>query len=308
MTRVRATGYAALTAVEVIYILHANLPMLWPPPCRRFVLDACVFISPVYAWLWVALAALLVLSAIAILLRKKAGEAAAFIGQALLLPPFVRDIVDNVGSFLFTGSGYSGVDPSYRDLAFILLALSVVIGPSFTLLLLMRTRPAAENRRAARVAAVLLSVQLAALIAVAVIVFRATYQDCEHNGPGTPVIDGVPGCPDFADLDVGSLVATIVPSAAVLFVVCAGVWRGRSWALAGAIVWQLLLAVALAAMGVALWSDQSQNAWYDHFPGWTSPRYLAYALIFLVPAPTLAALLAARTTQFHGVGRASRSS
>jgi hypothetical protein len=130
-------------------------------------------------------------------------------------------------------------------------------------------------------------------------VFRLTFQDCEHNGPGTPIIDGVPGCPDFADLDVGSVVATIIPSAAVLLLVCVGVWRGREWAISGGIVWQLLLAVSLAAMGVALWTEQSQNAWYDHFPSWTSPRYLAYALMIIVPVPTLAALFAARTSQVH---------
>ena len=205
-----------------------------------------------------------------------------------------RDMVYDVDSFLYTGRGFSGVDPSYRDLAFIFLAISAAIGPSFTLLYLMRTRQGATSGRAARVAAFLLTVQLAALIAVAVVVFRATYQDCEHNGPGTPTIDGVPGCPDFADLDIGSLVATIVPSVAVLLLVCVGVWRGKSWALAGGTVWQLLLAVALASMGVALWTDQSQNAWYDRFPEWTSPRYLAYALLVIVPVPTLAALLAAQ--------------
>jgi hypothetical protein len=238
----------------------------------------------IYPWLWIALAALLVLSAVAMLLRIKVGIATAFVGQALLLTPFVRDMVYDVGSFLYTGRGFSGVDPSYRDLAFIFLAISAAIGPSFTLLYLMRTRQGAASGRAARVAAFLLTVQLAALIAVAVVVFRATYQDC----------DRVPGCPDFADLDIGTLVATIVPSVAVLLLVCVGAWRGKSWALAGGTVWQLLLAVALASMGVALWTEQSQNAWYDRFPEWTSPRYLAYALMVIVPVPTLAALLAAQ--------------
>jgi len=237
----------------------------------------------------------------AILLRKKAGVPLGFLGQALLLAPFVRDMVYEVGSFLFTGSGYSGVDPSYRDLSFNLLALSVAIGPALALLLLMTMSPATANRTPARIAAILLSAQLVTLIVVAIIVFRLTFQDCEHNGPGTPIIDGVPGCPDFADLDVGRVVAAIVPSAAVLLLVCIGVWRGREWAVSGGIVWQLLLAVSLAAMGVALWTEQSQNAWYDHFPTWTSPRYLAYALTIIVPVPTLAALLAARTGQVRGL-------
>jgi len=302
MTRTRAIAYAALTAVEVTYILNAQLPRLWPPPCALYRLDACIAMRPIYPWLWIALAALLVLSVVAILLRRKAGLAAAFIGQALLVAPFLRDMVYVVGSFLYTGRGFSGVDPSYRELAFIFLAISVAIGPSLTLLLLMATRPATVNGRAAHIAAILLIVQLVALIAVAIIVFRATYQDCSHNGPGTPIIDGVAGCPDYADLDVGSLLATVVPSAAVLLLVCVGAWLGRSSALMGGIVWQLLLAIALASMGVALWADQSQNAWYDRFPMWTSPRYLAYALIVIVPIPALAALLAGQASQFRRRG------
>ncbi|HEV2413567.1 MAG TPA: hypothetical protein VGX27_02085, partial [Candidatus Dormibacteraeota bacterium] len=95
-----------------------------------------------------------------------------------------------------------------------------------------------------------------------------------------------------ADLDIGSLVATLVPSAGILAMVCVGLWRCRPWAFAGGLVWQLLLVVLLGAMGVALRTDTSQNAWYDHFPQWTSPRDLAYALIVVVAAPTLAALLA----------------
>ena len=302
MTRTRAIAYAGLAAVEVAYILRANLPSLWPaPPCGtegRFY--PCVFIQPVFPWLWMALAALLLLSAVAIVLRKEAGVASGFAGQALLLAPFVRDIVYEVGSFLFTGSGYSGVDPSYRDLAFNFLALSVVIGPAVALLLLMTMRPVAANRVPARIAASLLGAQLVILVLAAVIVFRATFQDCEHNGPGTPIIDGVPGCPDYADLDVARVIATIIPSAAALLLVCVGVWRGRAWAISGGIVWQVLLAIALAAMGVALWTDQNQNAWYDHFPTWTSPRQLAFALMILLPVPAMAALLAARTTRVRG--------
>ena len=301
MTRSRAIAYGALTAVEVSYIFNEQLPRLWPPPCALPRLDACVFMQSFYPWLWLALAALLVLSAVAVLLRKRVGLAAAFIGQALLVAPFMRDMVYVVGSFLYTGSGFSGVDPSYRELAFIVLAISVAIGPSLTFLLLMASRPAKGTGRVPRIAATFLTVQLAALIAVAIIVFRATYQDCANNGPGTPTIDGVPGCPDYADLDLGSLLATVIPSGAVLLLVCAGVWRGRNWALMGAVVWQLLLTIALASMGVGLWTDPSQNAWYDHFPEWTSPRYLAYALMVIVPIPTLGALLAAQVSTFdHG--------
>lgn len=296
MSRTRAVAYAAVTSVEVAYVLWSNLPTLWPPqPCSRpGIYDLCVvLIPPVFPWLWIALAALLLLSAIAILLGKEAGIATGYVGQALLLVPFVRDAVNEVGSFLFTGSGFSGIDPSLRHLAFIVLALAVAMGPGFAALLLMTARVQVADRRAARVASLLLSAQLVALVAVAFVAFRASYQDCLTNAPGTPVIDGVPGCPDFADLDIGSLVGTFVPSAGVLLMVCVGVWRCRPWAIAGALVWQVILAGLLASLGVALWTEPSQNSWYEHFPAWTSPRDLAYALLLIVAAPTVAGLLTA---------------
>lgn len=293
-TRGRAAAYATFTAVEVAYILHANLPSLVPDPCRRGRIDdVCVLFHP-FPWVWLGLAVLLALSAIAVLLRKEAGIATGFVAQGLALAPFVRDLVRDVGAFLFAGSIYSGVDTDYRDLAFILLAFAIAFGPALTCLFLMSTPTSSIDGRAARVAAILLGAQVTVLILAAVVVFRATFRDCEHGGLGTVVIDGVPGCPDYADLDIGSVIATVVPSAAVLTAVCAGAWFGRSWAVAGGIVWQILLGVALAAIGAAVWSEPSQNAWYDVFPSWTSPRYFAYALLIAVPVPTLAALLAAR--------------
>jgi len=179
VTRRLAIAYAGLTAVEVAYVLRTNLPSLWPPPScdTERSLAPCVLFQPAFPWPWMALTALLLLSAMAILLRKQVGIASGFVGQALLLAPFVRDMVFEVGSFLFTGSGYSGVDPSYRDLAFNFLALTVVIGPALALLLLMTMRAALSNRAPARIAAILLSVQLVILVLVAVIVFRATFQD-----------------------------------------------------------------------------------------------------------------------------------
>jgi hypothetical protein len=294
VTRRRAAVYAAFTAVEVAYILHANLPSLVPAPCRRMILDGCVSVGP-FPWLWLGVALLLVLSAIAILLRKEAGIATAFVAQGLALVPLVRDLARDVGAFLSTGSLYSGVDPDYRDLAFITLALAIAIGPALTVLFLMSSRSAPVNPRAARVAAILMGIQVAVLVVTAVVVFRATFRDCEHGGLGTVFSDGVAGCPDYADLDVGSVIATVVPTGAVLIAICVAVWYGRSPAIAGGIVWQVLLAVALAALGVALSTEPSQNAWYDRFPSWTSPRYLAYAILIAVPAPTLAALLTARS-------------
>ena len=309
MTRTRAIVYAALTTVEVASVLRTNLPTLWPPPCPRpGIYDACILMPPVFPWLWIALAALLLLSAIAILLRKEAGISTGFVSQALLVIPFVRDTVNDVNSFLFTGEGYSGIDPSFRQLGFTVLALAVVIGPAFAVLLLMKARLTVRDRTAARVASLLLAAQLIVLVAVAVIAFRATYQDCLNNGPGTLIIDGVPGCPDYADLDMGSLVASIVPSAGILAMVCVALWRCRPWALAGGFVWQLLLVVVLGAMGVALRTDTSQNAWYDHFPALTSPPDLAYALIVIVAAPALAALLAAFHSDIAVPREASRTS
>src|SRR2546421_10504005 len=157
MTRRWPIAYAGLTAVEVAYVLRTNLPSLWPPdPCKsECSLAASALFQPAFPWPWIALTALLLLGAIAILLRKKAGVPLGFLGQALLLAPFVRDMVYEVGSFLFTGSGYSGVDPSYRDLSFNLLALSVAIGPALALLLMMTMSPATANRTPARIAAIL---------------------------------------------------------------------------------------------------------------------------------------------------------
>jgi len=306
VTRGRAILYSAVAALEASYVLHASLPSLWPVPrCGggiRGGLDACIVGLPVIVpWLSLAVAALLVMSAVAILLRRELGVAAGFVAQLLLLPPFVRDLVVAIGGFLFTGSGYSGVDPDYRSLAFTVLVLSIALGPGFAVLLRTTMRPVEVRRVPVRVAALLLVAQVLVLAAAALLVFHATYQDCEHNGPGTPTIDGVPGCPDYADLDVGSVVATIVPSVTVMVLVCVGVWLGRGWALAGAFAWQGLLAVSLAIMGVTLSDEPSQNAWYDHFPNWTSPRWVALAAIVLVVAPTLTALLAARSARRTGL-------
>jgi len=193
-------------------------------------------VQPPFPWPWIALATLLLLAAVAVLLRKTFGIAIGFVGQGLFLLPLLRDTLYGVGSFLFTGMGYDGIDPDYRDLAFTFLALAIAVGPAFTLLLVMSSRRAVVQIRATRIAAVLLAVAL-------------------------------------------------------------GVWFARDWAVASGIVWQVLLALILATLGTALWNDQSQNAWFDHFPGWTSPRQLAYALMVAVPVPTLAALLAARTTR-----------
>jgi len=140
--------------------------------------------------------------------------------------------------------------------------------------------------RAARIAAVLLGAQLSILVVAAVVVFRATLHDCEFYGDNPPMADGVPWCTPAAQIDLSPVLITILPTAAMLLAVAVGVWLARDWAVAGGIVWQVLLALILATLGVALWNEQSQNAWFDHFPDWTSPRQLAYALMVAVPVPT----------------------
>jgi hypothetical protein len=296
MTRTRGAIYAAIVAVEATYALRNNLAGLFPPPpgCGLRQLDVCIFIQPVFPWLWIALIGLLIASAVAILLRRKAGIAAGVLAQLLLLPGLVRDTVSAVGSFLFTGFGYDGIDPDFQTVAFTFLALSIAVGPALTLLWLMGSQAVAVDGRRARIAAPLLGVQVAILAAVAVIVFRATVHDCEFYGNNPPTADGVPWCTPWAQFDLKPALFTTVPAAAVLLSVALGAWTARPWAIAGGIVWQLLLVLCLAVMGVGLWTGPSQNAWYDHFPAWTSPRHVAFALLLLVPVPTLAALLAAR--------------
>ena len=300
MTRIRAVGYAAATAMEVGYLLHVGLPTLLPPaPCGERLLAVCVLVNP-FPWPWIALTLLLLFSAVGIILRKRVGVPAGFLAQSLFLLPFVRDAVNAVGSFLFTGSGYDAVDPDYRNLALVVLVLALAVGPAFTFLLQMSWRQVTPNPRMARAGAALLVVQLSILVVVAVVVFRATLHDCEFYGANPPMADGEPWCTPFAELDLTPYLALVAPSFAVLLTVSVGLWQGRHWAIAGGTVWQLLLAVVLASMGLALWTEPSQNAWYDHFPAWTSPRQLAYALIFVFPVPALATLLAARWQHADG--------
>src|SRR6266511_3922293 len=73
ITRPRAIAYAAITAVELAYLLRINLPQLWPPrpSCGyRGLLDMCALDQPPSPWPLIAVAILLLLSAVAVLLRK----------------------------------------------------------------------------------------------------------------------------------------------------------------------------------------------------------------------------------------------
>ncbi len=77
ITRPPATLYAVITAVELAYLLRMNLPQLWPQPAcgLRGLNDVCVLVQPPFRWPWIAVATLLLLSAVAVLLRKKFGVA-----------------------------------------------------------------------------------------------------------------------------------------------------------------------------------------------------------------------------------------
>jgi len=261
--------------------------------------DVCVPWRPI-PWLWIGLAALLLFNAVALLLRKRFGVWLGFVTQGVVLLLLALNLSQEIGWSFSESSGWSGIASWYPDLLFSILSLCVSVGPALTLLANMATKPAATNPRSARVAALLLGAQLAGLIAGALISFPAALHGCDYTGPGGIIIADSPGtCADFADLDFGRLFAMAIPSAGILLLVSVGVWLDRNWALWAGIVWQTALAVSLVVLGATLWDQSSQNYWYEWFPLWLSPRYLAVALIFVVPIPTLAALLTSRPLDPH---------
>jgi hypothetical protein len=262
--------------------------------------DVCVLWRP-FPWLWIGFAALLFVTATVLLLRRKLGIALGFLTQAVLLLGLARNLSQAVGWSLSEGSQWSGIASWFPDLLFTVFAYCAAVGPALMLLALMVTTPAAANPRLARVAALLVAAQVVGLVAAALISFPAAFRGCDYSGPGAIVIADSPGtCADFADLDFGRLFAMAIPSASILLLVCIGVWFCRNWALWAAIVWQTALAVSLVVVGATLWDQTSQNYWYEQFPLWLSPRYLAAALIFVAPAPALAALLASRPSVLRG--------
>jgi hypothetical protein len=255
-------------------------------------------------WLGIGFAALLFVTAVVLLLRTRLGIALGFVTQAVLLVGLARSLSQEIGWSLSQGSQWSGIASWFPDLLFTVLAICAAVGPALTLLALMVTTAAGANRRVARIAALLLAAQAVGLVAAALTSFPAAFRGCDYSGPGAIVIANFPGtCPDFADLDFGRLFAMAIPSVSIFLLVCAGVWFCRNWALWAGIVWQSTLAVCLIAIGGTLWDQTSQNYWYEHFPLWLSPRYLADALIFVAPVPALAALLASRTSGLRGWNR-----
>ncbi len=305
MRRGPCVAVAGILVLELAYILHATAPDLGPSPgCYPGSVDVCVSFSPL-PWLWVGLATLLFLNAVALLLRKRLGVALGFPTQAVLLLGLARNLSQGIGWSLSEGSSWSGIASWYPELLFSILSLCVAVGPALTLLAIMTRSPVAANPRPARVAALLLGAQLAGLIATALISFPAAFRGCDYGGPGAYLSDGAPACASFADLDFFRLFAMAFPSAIILLFVCVAVWFGRNWALWAGIVWQTALAVSLIVLGATLWDQSSQNYWYESFPLWTSPRYVADALLVAVAVPTLAALIVARPTNFARVSRAS---
>jgi hypothetical protein len=311
MRRPAAEALAAILAVELAYILWTTLPEFVPQPqCYPQCLDAAFVMRPL-PWLWVGFAVLLFLNAVLLLLGKRLGIVLGFLTQAVALIGLARNISQEIGWSLSQGSLWSGINSWFPDVLFAILALCTAVGPAFALLVMMITTPATINRRMARVAALLLGSQLVALIAAALISFPLAFHGCDY--PGIIVADAPGTCPDFANLDFGRLFALAIPSATILLLVCSGVWFGRTWALSAGIVWQALLVVVLVVVGATLWESPDQNYWYERFPLWTSPRYVADLLVLLAPVPTLAALLASRpferswrTTHWSG-RRGSRS-
>jgi len=249
-------------------------------------------------WLWMAFAALLFLNAVTVLLRKRLGIVLGFLTQAVALIGLARNLSLELGWSLSQGSIWSGINSWFPDALFTILALCAVVGPAVTLLALMITAPAAANLRIARVASLLLGSQLVALVAAALISFPLAFHGCDW--PGFIVADAPGTCPDFANLDFGRLFLLAIPSALILLLVCIGAWFGRSWALSAGIVWQATLTVVLIVVAATLWDDPNQNYWYERFPIWTSPRYVAGALLLVIVAPTLAVLLAARPPSIAG--------
>jgi hypothetical protein len=294
MRRGPSVAVAGILVVELAYILYATAPDLNPSAgCHPGSVDACVF-RP-FPWLWMGLAALLVLNAAALLLRKRLGIVLGFLTQAVLLLGLARNVSQEIGWSLSDGSGWSGIASWYPDLLFTILVSCAVVGPALTLLAMMLATPAAVKRRATRIAALLLGTQLGGFVAAALVSFPAAFRGCDYTGPGAVIIADSPGtCPDFANLDFGQLFAMAIPSATILLLVCIGVWFGRNWALSAGIIWQATLALVLIVLGASLWDDTNQNYWYVWFPAWLSPRYVADLLIFLVPVPGLAALVASR--------------
>src|SRR6266576_5934411 len=207
MRRGPSVAVAAILVLELAYILHTTAPDLGPSPgCYPGSVDVCVSFRP-FPWLWIGMATLLFLNAVALVLRKRIGIALGFLTQAVLLLGLARNVSQEIGWSLSEGSLWSGIASWYPDLLFSTVSLCVAVGPALTLLAIMAATPAARNPRPARVAALLLGAQLAGLIAAALISFPAAFRGCDYSGPGAYLSDGAPACASFADLDFFRLFA-----------------------------------------------------------------------------------------------------
>src|SRR5712692_2055492 len=208
MRRGPSVAVAGILVVELAYILHATAPNLnQSPGCYPGSVDVCMSPDP-FQWLWIGLATLLFLNAVTLLLRKRLGVALGFLTQAVLLLGLARNVSQEIGWSLSQGSLWSGIASWYPDLLFTILILCAVVGPALTLLVMTIRTPAAVKRRAARIAALLLSTQLVGSVAAMLISFPAAFRGCDYTGPGAVIVGDAPGtCPDFANLDFGILFA-----------------------------------------------------------------------------------------------------
>ena len=164
MRRGLSIAVAGIVALELAYVLRANLPDLGPGPgCYPGSVDVCE--SRPFAWLWIGFAMLLFLTAMALLFRSRFSLTLGFLTQAALLLGLAHNLSLAVGWSLSQGSIWSGIASWYPDLLFSTLALCVSVGPALTLLAIMIATPAEPNRRMARVGALLLATQLVCLAA-----------------------------------------------------------------------------------------------------------------------------------------------
>src|SRR2546428_9532143 len=97
MRRGPSVAVAGILVLELAYILHATAPDFGPSPgCYPGSVDVCVSFRPL-PWLWIGGATLLVVNAVALLLRKRLGVALRFLTQAVLLLGALRHPSQRIG-------------------------------------------------------------------------------------------------------------------------------------------------------------------------------------------------------------------
>src|SRR5258706_1154802 len=133
MKRGPALAVAAILAVELAYILWTTLPEFVPQP--RCIPCMYAFVISPLPWLWMGFAMLLFLNAVAVLLRKRFGVVLGFLTQAVVLIGLARNLSQEIGWSLSSGTSWSGLASWYPELLFAGFALCAAVGPAITLLL-----------------------------------------------------------------------------------------------------------------------------------------------------------------------------